>query len=388
MKEAPMKDWLVMLYLGGENDLFRFGEKLIDEAARAGSSERVAIVAEVEPERQGQQIVRGPIVRGRHRASGINLKLGRQARTKTIIEFADDSQARYPARHRALVLWDHGNGWQTGHVFENVVSENVEAFPDSERLFVNELREVLDEKRRIAIVGFDACLMSMIEIAFQLRDTAQFMVGSQHLVPAAHGWPYEALLRTLTSHSRMEPEELVRTMVDTFAGSYNGASEAVTLTALRLSTEVDRAVSAIDAFSQELLRVIHESDHIDGDARGEIVFARQHAQSFGNPDYIDLVSFCSQIEKRLPDEKLRQKAALVRDAIGRMVVRHTRSGANSIREANGVSIYFPTLHREAHVAQSYAKLDFAKPEHCRWSTFLTTIVEGVEADCHCTTMAM
>jgi hypothetical protein len=311
-------------------------------------------------------------------------------RPETIIKFVDDSKAEYEARNRVLILWDHGNGWQNVHVFENVVTatniyrqQEESGTGAGATLFIDDLRAVLDEKRDIAIVGFDACLMSMIEIAFQLRERAQFMVASQHLQPAARGWPYEALLRVLTFNPRMEPEELVRTMVDTFAGSYNGANDAVTLSGLRLSAEVDRAVAAIDSFSLALLDAIHDSDHkTKGALRSDIVMARRHTQSFGNPDYIDIVSFCEQVQKWLPDDpelkpKINRTADLVKRAIARLVVRHTRSGSASVDQANGVSIYFPNTFFESKVAEEYAQLDFANPLYCRWSTFLKVIVEGV-----------
>jgi hypothetical protein len=387
-----MHDWLVMLFLGADDDLFQFGQTLLDEATRVGSSNRVAVVAQLDPTTAGDDSLRGPLFKDRREMR----KIGRtNGDPQAIIDFVDDSKARYEARHRMLMYWDHGNGWENVHVYENVVEatdirrsqkHGPHEVPDepvpTTSLFVNDLRAVLDEKRDIAIVAFDSCLMSMIEVAFQLRDRAQFMVASQHLLPAARGWPYEALLRALTLNPRMEPEELVRTMVDTFAGSYNGESDAVTLSGLRLSAEVDRAVGAIDSFSMALLDAIHVSDHGDEAVRDEIVYARLHTQSFGNPDYIDIVSFCEEIQKRLPKEaKLNRSAELVKVAIARLVVRHTRSGSSSIGHANGVSIYFPHVvprRDEDHelIAESYAKLDFANTLYCRWSSFLKVIVEG------------
>jgi len=386
-----MHDWLVMFFLGPDDELFQFGQTLLDEATRVGSSDRVAVVAEVDPTTPSEDTLRGPLFRNRREMKKIGLTNGGP---KAIIDFVDDSKARYEARHRLLLYWDHGNGWQNVHVFDNVV-EAIEIrrnqqhgpheVPDEPvpgtSLFVNELRAVLDETRDIAIVAFDACLMSMIEVAFQLRERAQFMVASQHLLPAARGWPYEALLRALTLNPRMDPEEVVNTMIDTFAGSYNGANDAVTLSGLRLSAEVDRAVAAIDSFSLALLDAIHASDHGDQTARGEVVYARLQTQSFGNPEYIDIVSFCDEIRKRFPnDARLHRSAGLVKVAIARLVVRHTRSDSPSIARSNGVSIYFPhvvpAMNNADLIAKSYGKLDFANTLYCRWSTFLEVIVEG------------
>ena len=381
MNEKQPMDWLIMVFLGGGNDLTPFAQNLLDEAMRVESSKRVAVVAELHPQLATEQTLRGRIFKGKNEMRPIGV---RNDDVAAIIDFVDDSMETNKARHRVLVLWDHGNGWQNVDVFEEVVDateirrrQQYGPTGQPSNLAVKDLREVLDETRDIAVVAFDACLMSMIEVAFQLRDRAQFMVASQHLLPAERGWPYEALLRTMTANPRMEPEELTRATIDTFAGSYNGVDEAVTLTGLRLSAEVDRAVAAIDSFSAALLEAIHTSDHVDGTVRDEIIDARLHAQSFGNPEYIDIVSFCDEIRKRLPNQpRLNRTTDLVRSAIARLVVRHTRSSSAIVSRANGVSIYFPNVVPEATIVGSYADLDFANPFYCRWAGFLKVIVEG------------
>jgi len=373
-----MNDWLIMVFLGGGNDLTPFAQNLLDEAMRVESSDRVAVVAELHPQLTTEQTLRGRIFKGKNEMRPIGV---RNDDVAAIIDFVDDSMEMYKARHRTLVLWDHGNGWQNVDVFEEVVDateirrQQLGTTGQSPNLLVKDLRELLDETRDIAVVAFDACLMSMIEVAFQLRDRAQFMVASQHLLPAERGWPYEALLRTMTSNPRMEPEELTRATIDTFSGSYNGSDDAVTLTGLRLSAEVDRAVAAIDSLSAALLEAIHASDHANGTVRDEVIDARLHAQSFGNPEYIDIVSFCDEIRKRLP--RLSRSTDLVRTAIARLVVRHTRSSSAIVSRANGVSIYFPNVVPEATIVESYADLDFANPFYCRWAGFLKVIVEGM-----------
>jgi hypothetical protein len=387
-----MNDWLVMLFLGADNDLFQFGQDLLDEATKVGSSDRIAVVAELDPTTPGAETLRGPLLPGRREMTKIGVTNGDAS---TILNFVEDSRARYEAHNRALILWDHGNGWQNVHVFDKIVDavktvkerhglhDAAEENEAAEPLFLNDLKTVLDPDRGIGIVGYDACLMSLIEVAFQLRDTAQFMIASQNVVPAARGWAYEALLRTLTMNPRMSAEDLVCAAVDTFAGSYNGSDDPVTLTGLRLSSEVDRAVAAIDSFSQELLDTIALSDAGTDtvDVRSEIVYARRLTQSFGNPDYIDLRSFCDQIQKRLPAvRRLNRMAEYVKSAVDRLVVRHTRSSAASIANANGVSIYFPQTFPGARIAETYANLDFADPFYCRWARFLAAIVEGADAE--------
>ena len=88
------------------------------------------------------------------------------------------------------------------------------AFDDTSRDFLDnvELKKVLAEVKRqtgrdIDVLGFDACLMNMIEIAYQLRGTAQVVVGSEELEPG-DGWPYDRVLETLAATPTISPAEL------------------------------------------------------------------------------------------------------------------------------------------------------------------------------------
>ena len=39
--------------------------------------------------------------------------------------------------------------------------------------------------KRIDLLGMDACLMSMFEVAYQVKDQASYLVGSQEVEPMA-----------------------------------------------------------------------------------------------------------------------------------------------------------------------------------------------------------
>src|SRR5205823_6865956 len=79
------------------------------------------------------------------------------------------------------------------------------AFDDDAKDFLDnqELKRVLGEARKflggkIAVIGMDACLMSMVEVAYQIRGAASVMVGSEQTEPG-EGWPYDSILRALAA---------------------------------------------------------------------------------------------------------------------------------------------------------------------------------------------
>jgi hypothetical protein len=351
------RKWLVMLFLGGDNDLFEFGDALLEEAQRVGSSDQVAVVVERDPADERSPSERGQLFPGRWEKRKIGIKPGD---AETIISFIESSKKEFEAKQKILLLWDHGNGWQNTHVFNSVVDA-------TDQLRVLDVAEVLGKQPDIDILCFDSCLMAMIEIAYQLRGKVKFIVASENVVPADSGWPYETLLRGLTTEPDRKLTQIVSAIVHGFSGAYNGSDEPITLSALDL-THVDDAVTAIDELACALI-----DGCMDGSCE-KILFARRYCQSFGNPDYIDIVSFCEQLERLLSDTRIIEASKKVRAEVLKLVVASTRGATPSISGAHGASIYFP----DRPISPLYYKLDFAKTSRCRWAAFLNIVTPVLE----------
>ncbi|HWW62592.1 MAG TPA: clostripain-related cysteine peptidase, partial [Thermoanaerobaculia bacterium] len=357
---AAIPDWLVMLFLCGDDTIFQFGASVLREAARDGSNDRVVIMAQREPIKTSASAKRGKVERGQPQLTenvGITLN-----NPQALVDFIKNAESRFPTENQLLVLWDHGNGWQNVHVFEPVARATaIVNRQQVDTLHLTDLGQTLKD-RGINVVGFDSCLMAMIEIAYELRNKVEFMVAAQNVVPADSGWPHDIIFHTLTNNPEMTPQNLVSAIVNAFSAAYNDSAEPVALSAIRLSSEVDDAVAAIDVLARDLIDGL--STH-----RQEIMLARRYCQSFANPDYIDIISFCEQLEQRLPDTGIARAAAEVRKKTRAIIVHRGRSRARSIAGANGLSIYFP----DRPIAASYAKLEFAKARNCAWSQFIERV---------------
>jgi hypothetical protein len=86
---------------------------------------------------------------------------------------------------------------------------------------------------KIDVVLFDACLMQMIEVASQIKDSVRFMVGSENVIPSK-GYDYVALLRPFLMGS-MSPEDFARHAVESYALTYGRTHADYTLSAVMLS---------------------------------------------------------------------------------------------------------------------------------------------------------
>lgn len=356
--EAPAQyDWLAMLFLGGDNDLFRFGDNLLEEAKRVGSTSRVAVVAERDPTERGAVTQRGQIFPGGWEETPIGVTSGD---AESIVDFIDYAKREFPAKERLLVLWDHGNGWQNVHAFHSVVAA-------AEPLRLLDIGHLMNRQQGISVLCFDSCLMAMIEIAYQLLGKVEFIIASENVVPADSGWPYDSILRMLTSRPETSPEEVVSAIVNNFAGAYNNSDQPVALSALRVAKATD-TVAAIDALARELIAGCTNEGVCQ-----KIFFARRYSQSFGNPDYIDLVSFCDELQKQLPETEIDKAAAGVKVQVGEMVVAATRGTAPSVSRAHGLSIYFP----DRPMSLLYEMLDFSRTKTCLWAAFLAMMTPKI-----------
>ena len=115
----------------------------------------------------------------------------------------------FPADSYSLILWDHGGGPVLGYG----VDEN---FRDL--LTLEELSEALGDsvgahRTRLEWIGFDACLMSSLEVASVLAPYADYMIASQETEPG-WGWNYDFL--SVLSDEVISGDEMGRYIVDSY----------------------------------------------------------------------------------------------------------------------------------------------------------------------------
>jgi hypothetical protein len=244
-------------------------------------------------------------------------------------------------------------------------------FDDSSKDFLDsrDLKAVLDATvsligRKVDVLGMDACLMSMIEMAYQTRNGARVMVSSEDAEPGS-GWPYRSILTLLAQDPAMTAEDLGKAVVDCYVRSYDESAlsfEPVTQSALNLG-RAEGVVSALD----ELARGLIKGSKSKG-LRAALAEARYQAQSFMDPDYVDLFDFVSLLAansgaRPVRDACERLLAAIAPGKPGSLVIANGQAGLAE-RNANGLSIYFPKLG----VSPFYAALDMSRD--CAWARLL------------------
>lgn len=253
--QSRQVDWTFLVYMDGDNNLEPAAIDDFLEMAPWGSDANViiAVLFDRSPGYDDRyddwtDTRRGVINNGDVPDANWGVSLGElnMGDPQTLIDFVEWGMQFWPASNYAVVLWDHGSGWQKTLAGEPLVFKAV-CFDDTDldRLFMQEVRNALNtiegNEQEPDLVGFDACLMAMVEVAHEIRQNSSVMVGSEKTEPN-DGWPYNTILQDLVGYPTMSAAHLGIAIVDRYYESYGNSQiqSAIYLPAVgALSASVD-----------------------------------------------------------------------------------------------------------------------------------------------------
>lgn len=403
MKEKAK--WTFMVYLAGDNNLSTAGDKDLSEMRTVGSTADVNVVAEFDNagdrgtnryhvQRDG---VDEPVVALGETDSGS---------PKVLLDFVAWAAENYPAERYALVLWNHGGGWEPsemdriartvgardysvreasersatplGKIFFRTTLQTIFSLPSpadraicsddgsGHSLDTIELGKVLAQAmdqlgQPLDLLGMYACLMSNMEVAYKARPYVRYIVASEESEPN-DGWPYDAVLRKLVANPGLPTADLAAHIVSAYIKSYvnRGYSRAVTQTALNLS-RVEALAAPLDDLAEALIA------RMPG-VSGKVWDAQRKSARFWHNTLWDISHFCQELERLTARTPVRHVAKAVRAALrpglNNLVIAESHHGA-TVERCGGVSIYLPAM---TDISRYYADLAYAK-EH-RWLVML------------------
>ncbi|MCU0859970.1 MAG: clostripain-related cysteine peptidase [Thermoplasmata archaeon] len=213
--ETAVKDWTVLMYWDADNSLefcTEFAMQTWQEAMV--SDEHVNLVAFVDI-----LSVNGTWV---YTFSGNVTTMVAEWPEKNcsdaavLKEFVDFALDEYPAEKTMLVMQDHGYSWR-GLCVDDTDGGGIMLIDDLHTALL-EIRE--ERGRPIDILAMDACSMSTLEVAYELRDAVSYFTASQVVVPF-DGLPYEMIVDSLMADETVSPEALATSMVDMYMEYYS-----------------------------------------------------------------------------------------------------------------------------------------------------------------------
>jgi hypothetical protein len=275
----------------------------------------------------------------------------------TVTGFVDYCKEKYPAEYYALVFWNHGGGWRSRSVAEESTKQNTEidtpnravcwdVTNDSNCLYMSEVRAALEAitEHGIDLVGFDACLMGMAEVAYQLYGVADYMVASQASEPLS-GWAYDKFLSDFLPFADSSPEVMGRFIVDTYI-DYTYENN-LTLSVVNIGN-TGNLINRLNTLAGNMLSY----------DTNDIIVARRASHSVD--DYIDLYDLADNMSHIPGAEQLL-------DEFNNTVIYHRQK---DFPYSHGLSIYFPYLSTSDSEYSYYnsSVINFARDS--LWDEFL------------------
>ncbi len=390
--------WTVMVYMAGDNNLDGAALRDIAEMARVGSTKDVNVLVQLD-RLEDRKTRRFLITKGGGYDRDCVETFGETntGDPKVLEDFLTWSTERYPAERYFLILWNHGSGWweearsraaarRTPDVRFRRSGSRSSLFchkidtpaPTAHRsicyddhsggdaLDNRELKDVLARActvigKKIDILGMDACLMTMVEVAWQLRDSVEILVGSEIEEPN-DGWPYAEIIAFLAAKPKSKTHIVAKEVVKQYIASYRDEGETVTQSAINTAATVE-IVQTLNPLAAEILSDFDKN-------RKLIEWAWERAPKFYDDNYLDLYAFARKLRSK-DQGRIREKAdallAALRTGKTKSLLCQGKLG-REVAGTKGLSIYFPA----DSINPAYRGLDFAND--CRWADFLERVL--------------
>lgn len=261
---AHAADWTFMVYLDADNNLEPDGIDDFLEMASVGSTDDVNILVLFDrvpgystEYGDWKSTRRGRIERNDTPVSEWGEFVGElnMADPNTLKDFATWGIQNYPANNYALIMWNHGGGWRSRDGISKGPLSDIcwDETSNNACMYNYQMRQALEQVASntgasLDVIGFDACLMAMCEVAYEMRNLADVMVASEESEPGA-GWPYNTILADLTANPSMNSAELGTVIVDRYYASY---SNNYTQSAIDLN-QMDNLAAVVGQFVSTML---------------------------------------------------------------------------------------------------------------------------------------
>ena len=367
--EDEIPEWGFYVYMAGDNTLYNELTDDLNEMKMVGSNDDLDIVALTDKigdnDSHLYHVLKHDLVE--RNLSEVNETWGNELDMgdgDTLRDFLIWASNEFPAKRKILIIWNHGSGWEKvaedGNSFLTVPEIN---------LSLKEYREVTNESP-FTLIGFDACLMGMFEIMYELKNHATMVHGSEAYEPL-EGWTYNNLLYKLNKN--LNDEELAYHVVNDYVESYrNGSvytSYSVTASVVS-SNNLESLWYDLDNFSTELNSLLPVF-------KNEIKKARDDTQRFDqNPNYRDLYDLTINVEKELPVISVKEAARDLRNSINQTVMfedHWIKPEKLNVGRANGITIYFPT----EGVKYGYSNLEIMENT---WFDFISNYETSIQSE--------
>jgi hypothetical protein len=412
----------IMIYMAADNDLRPFAARNIQQMANIGSNENITIVVHLDIRISGNKKITRRYLIEKDQVFHVDPynPLTQQmdsGNPSTLISFCEWAIKSYPANEYDLILWNHGTGILEPPHGKIINPMDLFVFnPSTHRLdldrsigFMDAINNLDPQQRgvcwddttgnylsnrkmeaalqticqkfldgkKFGIIGFDACLMSMIEVSSFIKKYAHVMVSSEE-VELGMGWKYDEVLFPFIKE-KLDTFTFARHIVAAYDKTYQSITNDYTLSAINLDSII-LLEKNIDQVSKILLEGLEKQKNIFVALIKESK-NKLFCTHFDEPTYIDLHHLYKNLLNNIKKTTSNNTAIIASiknnilikleeglQLIEQLVIANT-VGKN-LKNAHGISIYFP----ERSIHSSYQEAIFLTSN--AWGSLLNRYIFG------------
>jgi len=227
---------------------------------------------------------------------------------ESLKSFLDFCRTKYPARHYGLFILGHGV--VVGNdvfLYDEHASKQSVALTELGLAMSEFKTEVELENADFEFISFHSCSVSSLEVAYELQDTAKYMLASQG--PAFVGsWPYRSILIRIFNDlveygSNIDVKKMLLRIYRYCL--HNSADYLLAGYSFQLSLCNLQKIKEVKEPIEELALALKEG--LDDPATMDVIqLAHLKAQSFYQELYTDLYDFCFCINTKIDELRKRK----------------------------------------------------------------------------------
>ena len=366
-KTTVQTKWTILVYLNAANDLFSYSTLNMNQMEQVASNPQVRFVVQW---KQSKSAFSGSTFDGVRRylvkqdsTSAINSELVQNnlrdangdaldmGDPQTLNDFIEWGMDNYPADRYCLILWNHGNGWK-----RSVDDASTRAFSYDDQYGTSIKSWETDAAfagHHLDIIAWDASLMQMMEVAYEIRGFADYVVGSEES-PPGEGYPYHLVF----DNFRDAPDSSTANLAGAFVQGMQEQAGPGNLYQFRKITQSAIDTSKLGSYATAVSALADQLIVNRLTIASQIQTIRNNAQSYSpGPSrvYRDIVDVCLLLEADVTIPiSVRNAAANVR-AMHAMAVVSEYHNAESPK-SNGLAIDFSSTASFAAYRSDYLRM--------------------------------
>jgi|WetSurMetagenome_2_1015567.scaffolds.fasta_scaffold81032_2 hypothetical protein len=367
------KEWTFLVFLNGDNNLDTFGTADMAEMSAIGSTDKVNIVVLRDTANASTSSKIYYMEKGKQtvvKDYGKNIDMGDY---NNLVAFYQYVKTNYPAKHFFVDVWNHGSGWNFTQTNKGISYDD----NSGNHITTKQLGTALSQMKaingkNIDVYGSDACLMQMMEVAYEVKDSVDIYAGSEETEPG-DGWDYKAVLAPLIANPLMSGQELSGILAKSYVASYSGGSQGTSDATFSIvsTAKLTNAMPVFNAYVDELIRITPSN-------KSALNVAVSGSQAYAYPDNKDFIHFINNTKKSITDSKYLAAADALLNELGKNVIVNNYSTGSAVSNSFGLAMWIPTESSYSSQSGLYKTLAFS--QNSKWTTFIEGLYGSVSTD--------